>query len=398
MNNFIFQSPTELIFGKGQVEKVGKKAKEYGNNVLLVTGGGSIKEIGLYDEIISRLNEEGIDIFEISGVKPNPRVSLVREGVKSCRENDIDIILAAGGGSVIDTCKAIASAYYYDGDAWDMVTDDNDPEKAIPIGVILTLAATGSEMNGNAVISNLETDEKLAIQSPVLTPKFSILDPVNTFTVPKDQTIYGIVDIAAHIFEQYFSHTENTPIQDRWAESLLITLRENSFKVLEDPEDYEARSNIMLCATLALNGGIYSSKNGHSYLTSMGKEGDFASHKMEHEVSAIYDIPHGGGLAIIFPNWMKYVLSAGTDKFVQYAERVFDVDSAGKTDKEIALEGIEKTRDWFNQIGAPETLADYDIGDENLETMAEKATTGGALGGYKKLKKEDVLQILKKCL
>ena len=398
MNNFIFQSPTELIFGKGQVEKLGKKIKEFGNNILLVTGQGSIKKIGLYDEIMENLDQTEVNTYELSGVKPNPRVKLVREGVKICQEHDIDLVLAAGGGSTVDTSKAIAAAVCYDGDAWEMVTADEDPQEALPVGVILTLAATGSEINGNAVISNLETEEKLAIQTPVLTPVFSILDPQYTTTVPRNQTVYGIVDIASHVYEQYFSHTENTPIADRFAESILITLREESKKVLEDLENYQARSNIMLCATFALNGGICASGGERTYLLGQGKEMNWAIHGIEHEISAIYDIPHGGGLAILFPNWMEYVMDEDPVKFAQYAKRVFEIDPSGKTDEEVAREGIKKTREWFNEMGAPESLADYDIGDENLETMAEKVTSGGTLGGYKELDKDDVYEILKMSL
>ncbi|ACL70776.1 iron-containing alcohol dehydrogenase [Halothermothrix orenii] len=387
MNNFTFHNPTELLFGKGMIKQLGDRVKKFGNSVLLVTGGGSVKRIGLYDEVIGILNENGIDIHEVSGVKPNPRIDKVREGVKICRENNVDLVLGVGGGSTIDTAKSIAAGVKFDGDPWEMFTMDGEPDKAIPVGAVLTLAATGTEMNGNAVISNLETNEKLAIHTPAVNPRFSILDPVYTCTVPEEHTVYGIVDIAAHVYEQYFSHTPGTPVQDRWAESILITLREESKKVLDNPEDYEARANIMLCGTMALNG-----------LIAMGKETDWASHAIEHELSAFYDIPHGGGLAIIFPNWMKYVMDEGLDKFVQYAVRVFGVSTDDKTDREVALEGIEKTRQWFNEMGAPSRLADYNIGEEKLEIMAESAVSNKELGGYKKLTKDDVYQILKMSL
>ncbi|GAB6100111.1 iron-containing alcohol dehydrogenase [Halanaerocella petrolearia] len=387
MNNFNFNNPTELLFGKGKVAQVGQKVKEYGTKVLVVTGGGSVKKIGLYDKVIDSLQKKNLEIHELSGIKPNPRVTNVRKGVKICRENNIDIVLAVGGGSTIDASKAIAGSVYYDDDPWDLFAKKAPIKETLPVGTILTLAATGSEMNPNFVISNLETEEKMGAGSPLLYPNFSILDPVNTFTVPEEHTVYGIIDIAAHVFEQYFSHTESTPIQDRWAESILVTLKEESSKVLSDPKDYDARANIMLSGTMALNG-----------LISMGKETDWASHGIEHAVSAVYDIPHGGGLAIIFPNWMKYVLDKGTGKFVQYATRVWDVDPTGKSDQEIALEGIEKTREWFNEMGAPSCLADYDIGDEKLELMAEKATDRGTRGSYKELDKDDVVEIYKMSL
>ncbi|MFW5856062.1 MAG: iron-containing alcohol dehydrogenase, partial [Bacillota bacterium] len=348
----------------------------------------SVKKIGLYDKVIASLKSEGIEIREVSGVQSNPRITRVREGVEICRNNDIGLVLGVGGGSTIDTAKAIAAGAVFAGDdPWTMFTMDGEPDKALPIGVVLTLAATGSEMNGNAVISNWETKDKLAIHTPACYPKFSFLDPSYTTTVPREHTVNGIVDIAAHIFEQYFSHTENTPVQDRWAESLLVTLKEDSKKVLANLEDYEARANILLSSTMALNG-----------LIAMGKSTDWNCHAIEHEISAIYDIPHGGGLAILFPNWMQYVLDEGTDKFVQYAVRVFNVDPEGKTDRQIALEGIEKTRGWFNSMGAPARLADYDIGDENLEKMTENLEGKYPLGGYKDLEKEDVLAILKMCL
>lgn len=385
MKNFEFHNPTEIIFGKGEVKKVGKKVKEYGNKVLLVTYD---EHMDLYDEVLSYLKEEDIDVFELPGVKPNPRVSSVREGVNLVKENDIDVVLAIGGGSIIDCGKAIAACSLDDRDPWDIIVEDGDFDNVLPLGVVLTHAATGSEMNSTAVITNWEKKQKYTIHNAVY-PSFSILDPTATFTVPKNKTVYGIIDIATHVYEQYFSKTEDTPIQDRWAEGILKTLLEDSKKVLEDPEDYDARANIMLSATMALNG-----------LLGMGKEGDFGSHLIEHELSAIYDIPHGGGMAIIFPNWMKYVLDEGTDKFVQYTTRVFGVDPGGKSDKEIVLEGIKKTREWFNEMGAPATLTDYGIGEENFEEMAEKAfnRNRGPLGVYKKLSKEDIVEILKMCL
>lgn len=386
MNNFSFHNPTEIIFGKGEVEKVGRKAAEHGKNILLVYGGGSIKRFGLYDKVISFLEKEDLNIFELSGIKPNPRLASVKKGSEICKTNDIDFILAVGGGSVIDASKAISVGCYHDGDLWEMIKEDGDFDKAIPLGTILTLAATGSEMNGNAVITNWDKKEKRAIHESNY-PRFSILDPVNTFTVPQDQTVFGIVDIAAHVFEQYFSHTEFTPMVDRWAEGILKTLREKSDTVLDDPKNYEARSDIMLAGTMALNG-----------LIGMGKEEDWASHAIEHEVSALYDIPHGAGLAIIFPNWMRYVLSEGHSKFVQYARRVFAIDSSDKNEREIALKGIEKTRDWFDSMGAPASLSYYDIAEKDLDDMAEKAVASGSIGSYKKLYKEDVLEILKMSL
>ena len=386
MENFSFHNPTKIVFGSGGVNKLGKMVAEYGENVLLVYGGGSIKKFGLYDEVISNLKKENLNIYELAGIQSNPRLSSVKEGIKISKNNDIDFILAVGGGSVIDASKAISVGFYHDGDIWEMIKEDGYFNKAIPLGTVLTLAATGSEMNANAVITNWKTKEKRAIHGSKY-PDFSILDPENTYTVPENHTVYGIIDIAAHVFEQYFSHTQSTPLVDKWSESLLETLIDSSEKVLDNPKDYDSRADIMLAGTMALNG-----------IVGMGKKQDWASHAIEHEVSAIYDIPHGAGLSIIFPNWMKYVLDEGAEKFAQYGKEVFSLDSSNKSDKELALEAIEKTREWFDSMGAPATLNYYDIGDEKINEMAEKAVSGGPIGGYKKLHKEDVIEILNMCL
>ena len=383
MKNFEFHNPTKIIFGKGQVENIGRKAAEYGQNVLLTYGGGSIKKFGLYDEVISLLEEEDLDIFELGGIQSNPRLSKVIEGVKICEENNIDIILAVGGGSTIDASKAISVGYYHDGDLWKMIKNDGDFKKALPLGTILTLAATGSEMNGNAVITNWNKKEKKAIHEAKY-PDFSILDPTNTYTVPRKHTVFGIVDIASHVFEQYFSHTKSSYLVDSWAEDILKNLIKKSSVVLSSPENYEARADIMLASTMAFNGII-----------GMGKEEDWASHAIEHAVSAVYDIPHGAGLSIIFPNWMRYVLASGEEKFAQYGIEVFDIDPQGKTDKDIALEAIDETRNWFDRMDAPATLDYYDISRDDLDLMADKAVEDGKIGNYKKLDKNDVLKILK---
>jgi len=382
MNNFQFYNPTKIIFGKGQVEKVGKEVSDYGKNILLTYGGGSIKKFGLYDRVISSLKERNLNIFELGGIKSNPRLSSVQKGVKICKENNIDFILAVGGGSTIDASKAISVGYYHQGDLWEMIENDGEFKKGIPLGTILTLAGNGSEMNGNAIINNWDKKEKKAIHDSKY-PDFSILDPENTYSVPKDYTVFGIVDIAAHVFEQYFSHTESTNLVDSWAEDILKNLIKNSSLVLKDPKDYEARADIMLAGTMALNG-----------LIGMGKEQDWASHAIEHAVSAVYDIPHGAGLSIIFPNWMKYVLDEGKEKFVQYGVQVFDINPEGKSDKEIASKAILETRKWFNNMDAPATLNYYDISRDDLELMAEKAVENGEIGSYKKLNKDDVLKIL----
>ncbi len=389
MNNFRFQNPTEILFGQGMVEKqLGAQVAKYGKKVLMVYGGGSIKRTGLYDLVQKQLSEIHATVFELPGVEPNPRVSTVRKGIELCRQEGVEVILAVGGGSVIDASKAIAAGVPYEGDVWDFFMRKAQPKSALPLGTILTLAATGSEMNGGSVVTNWEEKRKRAFGSIYTYPKFSILDPTLTFSVPRDQTVNGIVDMMSHVFEQYFSKTTNTPLQERFCESILQTVIENGPKALENPEDYDARANLMLCGTFALNGG----------LISMGVENDWATHMIEHEVSAVYDIPHGAGLAILFPNWMSYVYQERIDRFVQYAVRVWGIDPAGKTDDEVARAGIAATREFFNQIGAPSRLADFQIGDESLKRMAQECVLFGPVGNFKKLHEADVEEILRMSL
>jgi alcohol dehydrogenase len=387
LEKFTYNNPTKLIFGKGQMDQISVEIPKYGNKVLLVYGGGSIKRNGIYDKVQEELTKIGAEVHELSGVEPNPKLTTAKKGVELCKQHGIEFILAVGGGSVIDCTKLIASGAKYDGDPWDFVTKRAFPESALPLGTVLTLAATGSEMNAGSVITNWETQEKYGWGSPFNYPKFSILDPTNTFTVPKNQTVYGVVDMMSHVFEQYFSHTTNSPLQDRMCESVLKTVIETAPKLLNDLENYEYRETILYNGTIALNGTL-----------SMGVVGDWATHNIEHAVSAVYDIPHAGGLAILQPNWMKYVLGEGTAKFKQMAVRVFGVSEAGKSDEEIAQEGIDKLREFWISLGAPSRLAHYEIDDSQFDLMAERAMANGAFGNYKKLEKEDVLEILRMSL
>jgi alcohol dehydrogenase len=387
MQNFTFWNPTKLIFGKGQLEQLKSEIPRYGKKVLLVYGGGSIKRSGLYDNVINLLNEMDAQVFELPGVEPNPRITTARKGVEICKSEGIDVLLAVGGGSVIDCTKLIAAGAKYDGDAWDLVTRKAVVNEALPFGTVLTLAATGSEMNSGSVITNWETNEKYGWGSPFTFPKFSILDPVHTFSVPRDQTIYGIVDMMSHVLEHYFHLEENTLFQDRMCESLLITVMETAPKLLENLESYEHRATILYSGTMALNG-----------ILNMGYRGDWATHNLEHAVSAVYDIPHGGGLAILFPHWMKHNLKVKPERFKQLAVRVFGVDPEGKTAEEAGLEGIQKLREYWNSIGAPARLADYNIDDSKLELMADRAMVYGEFGNFTKLNREDVLAIYRESL
>ncbi|MGX9134515.1 iron-containing alcohol dehydrogenase [Rummeliibacillus sp. JY-2-4R] len=387
MENFIFRNPTKLIFGKGQVELLKEEVPKYGNKVLLVYGGGSIKRNGLYNQVTSILNEIEAEVFELSGVEPNPRLSTAEKGIEICKKEKIDFLLAVGGGSVIDCTKLIATGAKYNGEPWDLVIKKAIATEALPFGTVLTIAATGSEMNAGSVITNWDTQEKYGWGSEVTFPQFSILDPVNTFSVPKDQTIYGIVDMMSHVLEHYFHLEENTQFQDRMCESLLTTIKESAPKLLNDLENYDNRATILYSGTMALNG-----------ILNMGYAGDWATHNLEHAVSAVYDIPHGGGLAILFPHWMEHNLQVKPSRFKQLAIRVFNVNPEGKSDEEVGLEGIKSLRGFWNSIGAPSSFADYNIDDSKLELMADKAMANGAFGRFATLNKEDVLDIYRASL
>ena len=389
MQSFRFQNPTAIIFGKGKLDELGDQlVRHNAGKVLLVYGGGSIKKNGIYDRVIRQLDEARIPYFELAGVEPNPRVSTVRKGIQLCREHGIDFILAVGGGSVLYAAKAVAVGVPYEGDVWDILMRKARIKSALPLGTVLTISATGSEMNGNAVITNWEEKLKKSFGSIHAFPRFSILDPTLTFTVPKDQTVNGIVDMMSHVFEQYFSQTTDTPLQERLCEAILKTVIENGEIVLREPENYAARANIMLCGTYALNGGMIS----------VGMENDWATHAIEHEISAIYDIAHAAGLAILFPNWMKYVYKERIDRFTQFAVRVWDIDPAGKSEEELALAGIQATRDYFSRIGAPATLSELGIDDTHFDRMSEEAVRFGPIGSFKRLHASDVRRILEMSL
>jgi hypothetical protein len=378
--------PTKIIFGKDRIDKIAKEIKKYGNNILMVYGQGSIKKIGLYDKVVKVLEDNGIQYTELAGVKPNPRISSARKGVKICKEKDIDFILAVGGGSTIDCSKAIAVGSKYDGDPWDFFIGKAKIEDATPLGTILTLSATGSEMNGNAVLTNEETVDKLPIHSSKVIPKFSLLDPTLTYSLPPKQTAAGVIDIYSHTMEQYFSSVEGAWVTDKLSEGIFQTCIHYGPIALKEPENYEARANLMWASTVALNG-----------LLAMGKtRGDWATHAMEHEVSAIYDLTHGVGLAIIAPNWMEFVYEDDIDKFYQYAKNVWGVEGDDK--KAVARKGIEKTREFFKSLGVPVTLKDAGIDESKLEEMSKKATRTGEIGDLKKLDSNDVQKILQESL
>ena len=382
MLNFDMSIPTTIHFGKGKIDKLIPSIQQYGSRVLLTYGGKSIKENGLYDAVTSLLRANTIYFTELGGIKPNPSIDSVRLGVKLCKEQNLDFVLAVGGGSVIDASKAIAAGALYDGDPWDFCMRKAMVSKALRLGTILTLAATGSEMNGGAVISNEATMEKRGMGSPLLRPAFSILDPENTYSVPKNQTAAGTADIMSHVFEQYFSPTADTFVQDRLAEALLKTCIQYGPIAVNDPKNYAARAQLMWAGTLALNG-----------LLSTGKMGDWSTHMIEHEVSAIYDITHGTGLAIITPSWMKHVLSETTlPKFTAFARNVWNIDETDPM--KAAHKAIETMRDFFISLGIEARLRDVGVENTRFAEMADKAMAFGPLGNFKKLSKENIIAIL----
>lgn len=383
MNSFTFYNPVKLHFGEDALEKLPKELAQFGQKVLVVYGGGSIKKNGVYNAVVEKLQEAGKTIFELSGVEPNPRVETARLGIEICKKEGIDLVLAVGGGSVIDCSKLIVAGAKYEGDAWDIVKRKFVVKDALPLGTVLTLAATGSEMNSGSVITNASTEEKFSWGSPAVFPKFSILNPAYTVTVPKNHTVYGIVDMMSHVFEQYFHNATNTPITDEMCEGVLRTVISTAPKLIEDLENVTLRETILLAGTIGLNGFL-----------SIGSQGDWASHNIEHAVSAIYDIPHAGGLAILQPHWMRLNVSVNPERFAGIATRVFGVDATGKTTEDVAHEGIDRLSAFWTSLGAPNRLADYDIDDAKFDQIVEHAMENGPFGNFNKLQEEDVRTIL----
>jgi alcohol dehydrogenase len=386
MENFEFLSPTKIIFGKGSESKVGTETKKYGKKVLLHYGGGSIKKSGLYDRVVNSLKEEHIEFIELGGVLPNPRLSLVYEGIKICRENNVDFILSVGGGSVIDSAKAIAAGVPYEGDVWNFYIGKGTPKEVIPNGVVLTIPAAGSEASQSSVIT--KEDEKLKRFLDVKTnkPKFAIMNPELTYTLPPYQTSCGASDIIAHIMERYFTNVRDVEFTDRLCEATLKTVINNALIVLEEPENYSARAEIMWAGTIA-----------HNDLLSTGRIADFASHMIEHELSAFNDVAHGAGLAIVFPAWMKYVYKHDIQRFVQFAVRVWNVEQTFDNPEKTALEGINRLETFYKSLGLPTKLSEIGIVEKDFDEMAEKCKRfdGDTVGNFVKLNGEDIKNIYK---
>ena len=382
MNPFTFSIPTVVHFGQGQIEKLGGEVAARSRKVLVVYGGGSVRRSGVFDAAIAPLRNHGVRWAELPGVEPNPRVATVREGVRLCREQGLDGVLALGGGSVIDCAKAVAAGFFYDGDPWDLPAKKLTPERALPIFTVLTMAATGSEMDDIAVISNPETNEKESFSGPCCYPAVSILDPAYTYTLPASQTAAGTADIMSHTFENYFSPIETNYLADSLAEAILRSCVRYGPRAIEVPNDYEARANLMWNAAWAINGFL-----------KMGKPVAWSVHRMEHELSAFYDITHGVGLAILTPNWMRYVLNENTQgRFARYGTAVWGLD-ASRPAGELAEAAIQKTRDFFTSLGLPASLSELGIGPERFREMARKARTSGFDKTFVPLSEEDIVRV-----
>ena len=385
MNSFDFKIPTDIRFGKGKIACLAAELSKYGKRVLLTYGGGSIKKNGIYDEVLNQLT--GFQVFELGGITPNPKLSIVEKGTAICKKNNIDVILAVGGGSTIDASKHIAAAACYDGNPWDLVLDKSLVKTALPIAVVLTICATGSEMNCGAVITNETTCEKLEINTPFLYPRLSICDPTYLITLPKKQTAAGAVDIMSHVLEQYFQPNDEAYITDALSEAVMKTVIRYGKKAIDEPKNYEARSNLMWASTIGLN-----------HLLTVGKGGAWSVHPIEHVLSGFYDVTHGVGLAILTPAWMEYVLNDVTKhRFARFARVIFNVN---KLDDMIAAkEGIECLKEYFKSIGMPSTLSEIGIDSSKFQTMASEAvrTSNISKNAYVKLVEEDVIAILNKC-
>jgi alcohol dehydrogenase YqhD (iron-dependent ADH family) len=385
MENFRFFNSTAIIFGRDTEKLVGAETKKRGKRVLVHFGGGSIKKSGLYDRVVGSLRESGIAFFELGGVKPNPRLSLVHEGVDLCRKNNVDFILAVGGGSVIDSAKAIALGATNTGDVWDFYMGKAAPTEALPIGCVLTIPAAGSESSQSSVITNEEGKLKRFCDTEILRPSFAIMNPELSFTLPPYQTACGASDIMAHVMERYFTNSRHVELTDRLCESVLKTVIENAPIALGDPENYDARAEIMWAGAIA-----------HNDLLGTGRIGDWASHMIEHELSAINDVAHGAGLAIVFPAWMKYVCKHDIRSFVRFAVRVWNVDERFHDPEQTVLEGIRRLENFFKSIGLPTRLSEIGITEKNFDMIANKCRRfdGDTVGNFVKLDGQAIKKIL----
>ena len=387
MENFNFHSPTEFVFGKGRENGCGIYVKKYGGHKVLVHfGSGSVVRSGLLDRIKASLEKEGVPYVLLGGVHPNPRDTKVYEGIELCRKEGVDLILAVGGGSVIDSAKAIAIGVPYKGDFWDFYSGKAVPEAALPVGTVLTIAAAGSEGSGDSVITKEDGMWKRGTGSTLLRPKFSIMNPELTCTLPAYQTACGATDIMAHVFERYFTNTPEVEITDRLCEAVLLTMVNETPRVIKDPNNYDARANIMWAGTVA-----------HTNICGVGREQDWNSHGIEHELSGLYDCAHGAGLAVVMPSWMEYVMKHDVNRFANMAVRVFGVAMDENNPENTALEGIKAFRRFLHDIGMPINFSEIGAKEEDIPVLVEKFGLGetGRTGGFVQLSSDDVKEILK---
>ena len=383
MNNFQFYSPTEFVFGKDTEAQVGTLVKKHGGTkVLLHYGGQSAIRSGLLDRVKQSLSEQSILYVELGGVKPNPRDTLVYEGIELCRKEDIDFLLAVGGGSVIDSAKAIAMGVMYEGDFWDFYSGKR-PEAALPVGTVLTIAAAGSEGSGDSVITKEDGGLKRGAGSDCIRPRFSILNPALTCTLPPYQTACGATDIMAHVFERYFTNTTEVELTDRLCEAVLLTMVKETPRVIAEPDNYQARANIMWAGTVA-----------HTNIVGVGREQDWNSHGIEHELSALYDCAHGAGLAVIMPAWMEFVYKHYPLRFAQAAVRIWGCQMDFEHPEVTAMEGIRRFRTFLHSIGMPVNFAELGAREEDIPLLVEKHGVGtGKTGGFVPLSAEDISEI-----
>ena len=385
MNNFVFYSPTEFVFGKATEMQVGALARKYGaRKVMIVYGGGSVVRSGLLDRVKQSLREAGIEYCLMGGVQPNPVDTKVYEGIEFCRREQADMLLPVGGGSVIDTAKAIAAGALYEGDFWDFYIGKAKVTKALKVAVVLTIPAAGSEGSGNTVITKLDGLQKLSLRVPeVLRPVFSIMNPELTYTLPPFQTACGVADMMAHIMERYFTNTQEVEVGDRLCEGTLMAIINEAPKAMRNPEDYGARANLMWAGMIAHNGTC-----------GVGCEEDWASHFLEHEISAIYGVTHGAGLSVIFPAWMTWMVEHNVGKIAQYAVRVWGVPES-EDKKAVALEGIGKLKAFFSSLGLPVTFKELGVENPDIDRLADSLhrNKGELVGNYVKLTKQDSREI-----
>lgn len=385
MENFVFYSPTEFVFGKDTQRETGRLVKQYGGSkALVVTGSSSARKSGLLDQVLTSLREAGVEWVELTGIRPNPTDDRVYEGISLARQEGVDFLLAVGGGSVIDTAKAIAIGMPYGGDFWDFYCGKATPQTAVSVGVVLTIPAAGSEGSGNSVITKIEGRHKISVRYPmVLRPKFSIMNPELTYTLPWFQTACGAVDMICHIQERYFSNTEGSSVTDGVAESIMRSIMANAMILKNNPNDYDARANIMWAGNLAHNG-----------LCGVGKVEDWASHRLEHEVSAFYDVAHGAGLAVMVPAWMTYVAQKNPHKVKEFAINVMGVSPAC-SDEAIIAEGISRLKNFYHEMGLTTSLKELIGCEPDIAGMVKslEGNMGKLLGGYVRLTMDECAEI-----